>query len=35
MTEYIEFVADRLSVQFGYNKIYNSENPFDFMDLIL
>jgi ribonucleoside-diphosphate reductase beta chain len=34
MKQYIEFVADRLSVQFGYNKIYNSENPFDFMDLI-
>ena len=34
MKEYIEFVADRLSVQFGYNKIYNTENPFDFMELI-
>ena len=34
MKQYIEFVADRLSVQFGYNKIYNVENPFDFMDLI-
>ena len=34
MKEYIEFVADRLSVQFGYDKIYNVENPFDFMDLI-
>ena len=34
MKQYIEFVADRLSVQFGYNKIYNVEDPFDFMDLI-
>ena len=34
MKQYIEFVADRLSVQFGYDKIYNTENPFDFMDLI-
>ena len=34
MKQYIEFVADRLTVQFGYNKIYNVENPFDFMDLI-
>jgi ribonucleotide reductase beta subunit family protein with ferritin-like domain len=34
MTQYIEFVADRLSVQLGYDKIYNSVNPFDFMELI-
>lgn len=34
MTQYIEFVADRLSVQLGYDKIYNSQNPFDFMELI-
>lgn len=34
MTEYIQFVADRLLTQFGYNKIYNNENPFDFMELI-
>jgi ribonucleotide reductase beta subunit family protein with ferritin-like domain len=34
MTQYIEFVADRLSVQLGYDKIYNSSNPFDFMELI-
>jgi ribonucleotide reductase beta subunit family protein with ferritin-like domain len=34
MKQYIEFVADRLISQFGYNKIYNSENPFDFMELI-
>ena len=34
MTEYIKFVADRLMSQFGFNKIYNTENPFDFMELI-
>tara|TARA_B000000565_G_scaffold255068_1_gene234786 strand:+ start:1242 stop:2189 length:948 start_codon:yes stop_codon:yes gene_type:complete len=34
MTEYIKFVADRLMSQFGFNKIYNIENPFDFMELI-
>jgi ribonucleotide reductase beta subunit family protein with ferritin-like domain len=34
MSQYIEFVADRLCVQLGYDKIYNSTNPFDFMELI-
>ena len=34
MSEYIEFVADRLVLQLGYNKIYNSKNPFDFMEMI-
>ena len=34
MTQYIEFVADRLCLQLGYDKIYNSTNPFDFMELI-
>jgi ribonucleotide reductase beta subunit family protein with ferritin-like domain len=34
MTQYIEFVADRLCMQLGYAKIYNSNNPFDFMELI-
>ena len=34
MTQYIQFVADRLSVQLGYKKIYNVLNPFDFMELI-
>ena len=34
MQQYIEFVADRLVVQLGYDKIYNSSNPFDFMELI-
>jgi len=34
MKQYIEFVSDRLLVQLGYNKLWNSENPFDFMELI-
>jgi len=34
MTQYIEFVADRLSLQLGADKIYNSSNPFDWMELI-
>jgi len=33
MTQYVEFVADRLSVQLGYDKIYGSHNPFEFMEL--
>jgi ribonucleotide reductase beta subunit family protein with ferritin-like domain len=34
MTQYIQFVADRLVVQLGYPKLYQVGNPFDFMDLI-
>jgi ribonucleoside-diphosphate reductase subunit M2 len=34
MEQYIKFVADRLVVQLGSEKIYNVENPFSFMDLI-
>ena len=34
MTQYIQFVADRLVVQLGYDKIYNVSNPFDWMELI-
>jgi ribonucleotide reductase beta subunit family protein with ferritin-like domain len=34
MTQYIQFVADRLCVQLGYDKIYNVTNSFDFMDMI-
>jgi ribonucleoside-diphosphate reductase subunit M2 len=34
MNEYIEFVADRLVVQLGYKKIYNTQNPFSFMEMI-
>jgi ribonucleotide reductase beta subunit family protein with ferritin-like domain len=34
MSQYIEFVADRLLVQLGCTKEYKSENPFDFMEMI-
>jgi len=34
MAQYIEFVADRLSTQLGYGKIYSTQNPFDFMERI-
>ena len=34
MIEYIEFVADRLIVQLGYKRVYNSKNPFPFMEMI-
>jgi ribonucleoside-diphosphate reductase beta chain len=34
MQQYIEFVADRLLVELGNEKVYNATNPFDFMDLI-
>jgi ribonucleoside-diphosphate reductase subunit M2 len=34
MTQYIQFVADRLCVQLGYKKIYNVENSFDWMEMI-
>ena len=34
MSKYIEFVADRLLVQLGNDKHYNSENPFQFMEMI-
>jgi ribonucleotide reductase beta subunit family protein with ferritin-like domain len=34
MTQYIEFVADRLLVALGYNKLYRATNPFDWMELI-
>ena len=34
MSEYIEFVADRLLVQLGNDKYYNSKNPFSFMEMI-
>jgi ribonucleotide reductase beta subunit family protein with ferritin-like domain len=34
MSQYIKFVADRLLLQLGYDKIYNAANPFDFMELI-
>jgi ribonucleoside-diphosphate reductase beta chain len=34
MSQYIEFVADRLLVQLGCQKIFRAANPFDFMELI-
>ena len=34
MKQYIEFVADRLLLMLGLEKIYNSSNPFDWMELI-
>lgn len=34
MCQYIEFVADRLLLALGCDKIYNATNPFDFMEMI-
>jgi len=34
MKQYIEYIADRLLLMFGTDKIYNSENPFDWMEMI-
>jgi ribonucleoside-diphosphate reductase beta chain len=34
MTQYLEFVADRLLVELGCERVYGSANPFDFMDMI-
>ena len=34
MQQYIEFVADRLLSELKCEKIYNAENPFDFMEMI-
>jgi ribonucleoside-diphosphate reductase beta chain len=34
MKQYIEYVADRWLVLLGYSKIYNTQNPFGFMELI-
>ena len=34
MADYIEFVADRLLVSLGVPKMYNTQNPFDWMELI-
>ena len=34
MSDYIKFVADRLVVQLGSEKMYNVENPFSFMEMI-
>ena len=34
MTQYLEFVTDRLLVELGLEKEFNVSNPFDFMDMI-
>ena len=34
MCQYIEFVADRLIVQLGHDKMFGTKNPFDFMEMI-
>ena len=34
MKQYIKFVADRLITQLGYKKIYNTTNPFQFMEVV-
>lgn len=34
MCQYIEFVADYVTQEFGLKKVYNAKNPFDFMELI-
>ena len=34
MSQYIEFVADRLLVELGNDKIFGTANPFDFMEMI-
>jgi len=34
MTQYLEFVADRLLVELECERVYGSSNPFDFMDMI-
>jgi ribonucleoside-diphosphate reductase beta chain len=34
MAQYIEFVADRLLVELGNEKVFNATNPFDFMEMI-
>jgi ribonucleoside-diphosphate reductase beta chain len=34
MAQYIEFVADRLLMELGNDKVYNVTNPFDFMEMI-
>jgi ribonucleoside-diphosphate reductase beta chain len=34
MSQYIEYVADRLLQMFGIDKVYNATNPFDWMEMI-
>ena len=34
MAQYLEFVTDRLLTELNCEKVYNSTNPFDFMEMI-
>ncbi len=34
MTQYLEYVTDRLLLEFGCDKVYDATNPFDFMEMI-
>jgi len=34
MSQYIEFVADRLLISLGYTELFGTKNPFDFMEMI-
>jgi ribonucleotide reductase beta subunit family protein with ferritin-like domain len=34
MSQYIEFVADRLIIQLGYDPLFGTTNPFPFMEMI-
>ena len=34
MTQYLEYVTDRLLIEFGCDREYESTNPFDFMEMI-
>ena len=34
MNQYIEYISDRLLLMFGLEKVYHSENPFDWMEMI-
>ena len=34
MSQYIEYIADRLLLTLGLEKVYHSENPFDWMEMI-
>ena len=34
MKQYIEYISDRLLLSLGHTKIYNTQNPFEWMELI-
>jgi len=34
MIDYIHYVSDMVLVMLGYSKLFNTQNPFDFMDTI-